>query len=76
MKSDEILSICESVLVEGHETPKAAVLAVERMCLTITIQELQSKGEGFLRTADRMRGELEKLEKEARDELADSEIDF
>ena len=76
MKADQIISLCEASLLEGPETPEAAVRGVKRMALKLSIDEMQSKGEGFLRTAERMRGELEKLEVEAREELADSEIDF
>jgi len=76
MKADQIISLCEASLLEGPETPEAAVRGVKRMALKLTIDELESKAAGFLKTANRMSKELEKIEEEARGELAESEIDF
>lgn len=76
MRADEIMTICESVLLEGPETPQAAVRSIRRMALTITIKELRSKGEGFLRTADRMENQLSVIEDETRKAIEEDEQRF
>ncbi len=76
MQADQIIAVCNKALLEGPETPEAAIRAVQRMALTITIQELRSKGEGYLRLADRIEGELSRLEDETRQAIEEDEQRF
>ncbi len=76
MTSDEILTICDSVLVEGVETPEEAVRGIKRAALVISIRELESQGKGYLRMAERMRKELEKVVTESRESMEIDPGDF
>lgn len=76
MRADEIRTICESVLLEGPETPQDAVRSIRRMALTITIKELRSKGDAYLRTAERMENQLSVIEDESRQAIEADENRF
>lgn len=71
MRSSEILSIGEAVLLEEPSTPAQAVLLMQRKTLRIGIDELTRK-------RDRFEAAIEKLERELKriDDLASSESGF
>lgn len=76
MRAEELLTIGDCVLKEGPESPAQAVNAFQRMALKIDIEDLERKGANFLHKSSQLQVDLKRLEKEAREGLADSEIDF
>lgn len=71
MRSSEILSIGEAVLLEEPSTPAQAVLLMQRKTLKIGIDELTQKRDRFDAAIERLERELRRI-----DELAASDAVF
>lgn len=69
MKSSEILSIGEAVLMEEPSTPAQAVLFMQRKALQIGIRELSEKRDRFERAIERLEKDLDRIDRLARESL-------
>lgn len=63
MRSSEILSIGEAVMLEEPSTPKQAVLLMQRKALKIGIDELRDKRDRFERAIESLERELSRIDK-------------
>lgn len=63
MKSSEILSIGEAVLMEEPRSPQQAVLFMQRKALQIGIRELTDKRDRFERAIEKLERDLDRVEK-------------
>lgn len=71
MRSSEILTIGEAVLLEEPATPAQAVLLMQRKTLKIGIDELTQKRDRFEKAIEKLERELKRI-----DELARATLDF
>lgn len=72
MRSSEILSIGEAVLLEEPQTPAQAVLFMQRKALQIGIDELTQKRDRFEAAIERLERDLARIDKLAAASLTDS----
>lgn len=71
MRSSEILTIGEAVLLEEPSTPAQAVLLMQRKTLKIGIDELALKRDRFDRAIEKLEAELKRIDKLAAASLTD-----
>ncbi len=71
MRSSEILTNGEAVLMEEPKTPQQAVLWMQRKTIQIGIDELVKKKDRFERAIERLERELDKI-----DRLAAGDVEF
>lgn len=71
MRSSDILTIGEAVMMEEPSTPSQAVLLMQSKTLRIGIDELVQKRDRFDKAIERLEKELARVE-----ELASAEIAF
>lgn len=71
MRSSDILTIGEAVMLEEPKTPAQAVLWMQRKTLKFGIDELAQKKDRFERAIERLEKELERVDK-----LAKADVDF
>jgi|JI10StandDraft_1071094.scaffolds.fasta_scaffold267228_1 hypothetical protein len=71
MRSSDILTIGEAVLMEEPKTPQQAVLWMQRKTIKIGIDELVSKKDRFEKAIERLERELDKI-----DRLAAGDVEF
>lgn len=71
MRSSEILTIGEAVLLEEPQTAAQAVLLMQRKTLKIGIDELTDKRDRFDRAIEKLEKELQRIDKLAAASLTD-----